>query len=69
MAVSELTLKFTWEDDVEFKLTSKRDAGPVKTVVALDENGNIAALWPHVRQLIETYVSKELGVIGGDMGA
>ncbi len=64
MAASELELKLTWENGVNFTLTSKHDASAVKTIVSMDENGNLAALWLNVQNICETYVRQELETIG-----
>lgn len=67
MAAKELELKLTWENRVSFQLTSKHDANPVKTIVAMDENGNLAALWPEVQKICETDLRQELETIGKEM--
>ncbi len=67
MAASELEIKLTWENGVHFTFTAKHDAEVVKTIVSMDENGNIAGLWPSVQSICETYLKSELNTIGSAM--
>lgn len=66
---SELELKLTWENGVSFGLTSKEDADPVKTIISVEENGHLPALWTHVAAVCQDYFSAKLGIIGEEMKA
>ena len=67
MAQSELEFKLTWENNVSFTLTAKKDAEPVKTIVSLEENGQIGTLWEHVQAICTDYFRTELDDIGATM--
>lgn len=67
MAVSELEIVFKWENGASFEMTQKKDGGDVKTVVQLDENGQIKELWPSVQSICQTYFLTELKTIGDAM--
>ena len=69
MAAKELELKLKWENGVSFEMTSKRDAEAVSTVVKLDENGQIAALWPNIHNICRTFFIAELTTIGTEMNS
>lgn len=67
MAQSELEIKIIWENGVSFEMTSKKDAGEVKTVVKLDENSQFKSIWPHAQSICQTFIEKELDTIGTEM--
>lgn len=67
MPANELELKLTWENNINFTLTAKRDAGSVKVVVSIDENGNIGTLFPHVEQLCKDYFTLQIADIATTM--
>ena len=67
MAATVLTLKFTYENAVDFKMELQRDAGPVDTIVSLEENGSISLIWPHVALACEAIFDKEITDIGNVM--
>lgn len=67
MAAKELEIKLSWENGVSFEMTAKRDAGVVSTVVQLDENGQIATLWPNIHNICRTFFIAELTTIGTEM--
>ncbi len=65
----ELEIKITWQNGVNFKMTAKKDAGEVKSVCNVDENGHISALWEHYQKACEVYFKAELAEIGKEMSA
>lgn len=67
MAAKELELTLKWENGVSFEMTTKRDAEAVSTVVKLDENGQIANLWPNIHKICQTFFLAELTTIGTEM--
>ncbi len=67
MAQSELELTLTWENNVSFALTAKKDAAAVKTIVSLEENGQIGTLWEHVQAICTDFFRGELDDIGATM--
>lgn len=69
MATSELTIKITWENAVQFKMTAKNGDGGWKTVAQMDENGHLSLLWASMEELCSIYFKKELEQIGNEMKA
>lgn len=67
MAASELELKLTWENNVSFTFTAKKDAEPVKTVVSLEENGHIGTIFPHIEEICKDFFNIELADIATTM--
>jgi len=61
----EITLK--WENNVSFEATTKVDTGEVLTLAKLDENGEIATLWPAMSDLVERYIKSLMTRIGKEM--
>ena len=66
---NEIEMVLSWENNVGFILTAKKNSGPVKTIVSMDENGKIGELWSAAQQLCITYISAELKSIGLEMKA
>lgn len=67
MAQSKIELEITWENNVAFTVTTKENAGPVKTLILMDENGEIANLWPSATDLLERYIKSVMAKIGKEM--
>ena len=65
--MNELELKLKWENGVEFSVQEKHDDGEWSTVLALEENGEIATLWPNVQKALEAYWKQVLTSIGEEM--
>ena len=69
MAVTEILMKFAWENGTGFAMTSKEGSEDTITVIEFDENGYVSELWPHVQSICGDYVTKELNRIGAEMKA
>ncbi len=67
MAEQVRLVRLTWENEVGFKMDTKIDAGSYITIIEMDENGNIAQLWPFAQQLCEKYFEKTITGIGTEM--
>lgn len=65
----EIELKIKWENNVEFSVQEKHDDGEWSTVIALEENGELDALWPNVQKALEAYWKAVLTGIGKEMKA
>ena len=66
MAEQELEMTFKWENDESFEVIIQEDGEP-KTLVKMDENGDIASLWSSVSDLLERYIKSLMTRIGKDM--
>ena len=69
MADHEIELTLKWENSVSFEMTTKEDAGPVLTIIKMDENGHISALWPAATDLVEKHIRVLMKRIGEEMAA
>lgn len=69
MAEQTYTLKLTWQNGADFKMTSKLGAAATITIVQMDENGHIGGLWPHVEEICRHYLGHKLTEIGLEMQA
>lgn len=67
MAISELEIKITWENDSFFKMTQKHDSGDAHTVIEVNENSHIESVWGDVASICRKYLNSELNIIGGEM--
>lgn len=66
---SELEIKLTWENNVEFKMTAKADGGDVVTICEVDENGCMNDIWVYVKSICTKYFDKQMDTIGNAMKA
>lgn len=69
MAETEIELKLTWENGVAFEMTAKENAESVIQIVRMEENGNLAQLWPNIRDIITNYAGAIAARIGKEMSA
>ncbi len=69
MAEQVRLVRLTWENGEGFKVDTKLDAGAYVTIIEMDENGNIAQLWPHAQKLCETYFERIVTDVGTEMKA
>ena len=69
MAEQTLSLDFTWENGVGFKITQKKNSDPKITVLQAEENGKIAELWSAYQEAIERFVKHTMADIGKEMAA
>lgn len=67
MAESKLEIEIKWENNLEFSVQEKHNDGDTSTVIALEENGELVVLWPHVQKALEAYWKAILTNIGEDM--
>ena len=65
---NELELTFKWENRVGVKVEANNN-GDSLTILKMDENGDIAALWPHAQELLMKYCLAQLQRIGAEMAA
>lgn len=68
MAQNEIELTFKWENTVTFEVTA-RDNGSPLTIIKMDENDDIANLWPAASDLVERYMKSLMARIGKEMAA
>lgn len=70
MAERTMVLSFTWENGSEFKLQANEDGGGNKTIIEMEEDGNIGTLWDKgVKVALQDYNDKLLDTIGTEMKA
>ncbi len=69
MAASVLDLKFTWENNVNFELLARWDAGTWATIIDIDENAHLSDVWPSVEAICKKFLEGELLTIGREMKA
>ena len=67
MAEQDVSLDFTWENQVGFKVTMKKNGGSKITILEAEENGRIGDLWPAYSDAIERYVKHLMQDIGAEM--
>ena len=67
MAATVIDLRIEWENNNTFHVQSQEDSGPVLTVVKVDENGDVAALWPSLVDLMERHIKGIMARIGTEM--
>lgn len=67
MAETIITVKFIWDNNVEFKVTTKEDDGATLNVLQMHENGNISALFPAAKDLVDRYIKTLMVRIDGEM--
>ena len=67
MAEKTQVLKLTWENKKHFKMVE--DDGEKVTIVMVEENGNIGAIWPEVQNICTRYFQSIIEKIGNEMKA
>jgi hypothetical protein len=67
--MKELEIKVKWENGAMFSVVEKHDEHDPTTVLALEENGEIAVLWPNVQKALEAYWKVIMTKIGEEMKA
>jgi len=69
MAAQTRLVRFSWENNVNFKMDTKIDDGDWITISYTEENGEIAKLWPSISQSCIVFMKEKLDGIGDDMKA
>jgi hypothetical protein len=70
MAENTVVLTFTWENSSELKLIANENDGGDKTIIEMEENGNIGRLWDEgIKSALTKYIDELLDEIGSDMKA
>lgn len=64
---NELELLLSWENNIGFSMTFKKNTEPVKTILQMDENGKVSELWPHIERVCKEFLKLKLTEIGQDM--
>lgn len=67
MAEHEIEITLKWENNVSFEATTKEDDGAVLSLARMDENGQIAILWPSQSDCLERYIKSIMARIGKEM--
>ena len=68
MAQSKVVLKFIWENNNLFRMTSKEgDTNPEITIIEMHENSDIARLWKNASAITSIYLAALMTRIGSDM--
>ena len=67
MAGKELEIKIKWENGNHFTLECKVEGEGWFTVVMVEENSNIAEIWPHVETICRLFFLKQIEKIGTEM--
>lgn len=66
---NEAEITLAWENNVGFCMTQKVNSDPEKIIIKLEENGDIASLWPHIEDACQQFFNNLLSKIGSDMRA
>ena len=68
MAQKQTIVILRWENGKSFEMLAQEEgAQDYITVVKLDENSDIAALWDSVQTICETYLKKQIAEVGAEM--
>jgi hypothetical protein len=69
MAVKKTTIILTWENNGEFKMTSKMDGdiAETKVICHLQEDGHIDDIWQDAQNVCTKYFSATMKAIGAEM--
>lgn len=67
MAEHEIEIVLKWENNKSFTATTKEDDGAVLSLAKMDENGQIATLWPSQADCLERYIRALMARIGKEM--
>lgn len=69
MAEKQVEIELNWENGNYFEMKLKPDDGDWLQVVRVDEQGNIATIWPKVEQICLLAFAKKCAEIGEEMRA
>jgi hypothetical protein len=70
MAQKTRQIKLTWENGVNFTMTSKLGDESWKIIINIDEDGHLDKLWDvGIAPICTKYFETELNIIGGEMKA
>lgn len=69
MAKKTQTILFTWENNDSFKMEYEFNDGGYKTIIEMEENGDLAKLWGNAHVLCEVFFKACLDKVGIDMAA
>ncbi|KKL71580.1 hypothetical protein LCGC14_2093510 [marine sediment metagenome] len=67
MALIEIEIMLKWENGVSFEMTEKEDDGAVVSIIKVEENANIASIWPHIREVCKAQIEGYLNRVGDEM--
>lgn len=68
MAETVITIKVSYENGGDFKMTSIGGDGPAPLIVChIQENSNITIAWPNVEKICESYFAEVLKKAGDEM--
>lgn len=70
MSAKDITIKLIWQNNVEFRMTSKEDGippPPAVTVLLVEEDGQISTMWGAITSVCITYFQQALARIGEEM--
>jgi len=67
MTEKQRTIKFKWENGKYFEMTEKEGDGETLTIIRVEENSNIAALWGNIAAICTNYLMKVIKVAGDEM--
>lgn len=61
-----LTLKLKWENEKSFEFTEDEN-DKVLSIIKVEENGNIATLWPQIQKICCDTFNSKMEAIGQEM--
>ncbi len=67
MASKSLELTLEWENQKEFKFSSKPKDGEKTLVVKVEENGHIKDIWPFIESACIKFFQSQIETIGKEM--
>ena len=65
--MKELEIKVTWENNVFFQMEAREQGGDWLTVVMMNENSTIKAIWGEIDRICHNYFTYHLNEIGKEM--
>jgi len=67
MTEKQRTIKFKWENGKYFEMTEREGDGETLTIIRVEENSNIAALWDSITKICADYLAMIVKNIGDEM--
>lgn len=64
MAADVRLIRLTWENGVQFKMDTKLNDESYITILEMDENGHLHALWDNAHKLCDTFFHNTMEDIG-----
>ncbi len=67
MTVSKEVYTMKWENSKFFELSAKEDNGMDVVIIHVDENSDIASIWPQIADICSRYLAGRIKLAGDQM--